>query len=367
MFLNVWLIIWPNQKIMIASNQQIKGGGQALPEAAAAAPKAGLASRTNVLFSIPMLFFMGASAHFAHGGLTADKQLALIVALVIIAALELNAIFGKQGPLVTVRGVIVSGLALTVVLVGRRSTAVTTSHFPHRASRSVAKPYSASAAVAKLRRKSHRIPRCPSRARTRPPRFPPIRTRTGYRRPGGRVRDDGGRSGLGSNLLFAVLLGGLAAAGWFITTQHQQLVKAETALTQADHRLAVLEERLQVTDQVMSESGTEVQSKLGQWETEIKKLWDASKRDKQMITDDQTKLKEHDGSIEGMQTAIKDLKSSDTRQEQALAQQTAIAQQLASVDQQVKQLVAQQRQLTDQVNAARQSVSGIETGLTNAS
>ncbi len=170
--------------------------------------------------------------------------------------------------------------------------------------------------------------------------------------------------GLGSNLLLAVLVGGLAAAGWFITTQHQQLVKAETALTQADHRLAVLEERLQVTDQVMSESGTEVQSKLGQWETEIKKLWDASKRDKQMITDDQTKLKEHDGSIEGMQTAIKDLKSSDTRQEQALAQQTAIAQQLASVDQQVKQLVAQQRQLTDQVNAARQSVSGIETGLT---
>ena len=39
-------------------------------------------------------------------------------------------------------------------------------------------------------------------------------------------------------------------------------------LTQADRRLAVLEERLQVTDQVMSESGTEVQSKLGQWETE---------------------------------------------------------------------------------------------------
>jgi chromosome segregation ATPase len=187
---------------------------------------------------------------------------------------------------------------------------------------------------------------------------------TGYRRPGSRVRDGGGRSGLGSNLLLVVLFGGLVAAGWFITTQHQQLVKAETALTQADHRLAVLEERLQVTDQVMSESGTEVQSKLGQWETEIKKLWDANKRDKQLITDDQTKLKEHDGSIEGMQTALKDLKSSDARQEQALAQQTAIAQQLASVDQEVKQLVAQQRQLTDQVNAARQSVSGLETGLT---
>jgi len=83
-----------------------------------------------------------------------------------------------------------------------------------------------------------------------------------------------------------------------------------------------------------------------------------------LITDTQTKLKEQDGNIEGMQTGLKDLKSSDQRQEQALSQQTAIAQQLATVDQQVRQLVAQQRQLTDQVNAARQSITGIETGLT---
>ncbi|MCX7064005.1 MAG: urate hydroxylase PuuD [Proteobacteria bacterium] len=116
MFLNVWLIIWPNQKILIASNQQLKGGGQALPEAAAAAPKAGLASRTNTMFSIPMLYFMGSSAHYPHGGISADNQIALIVTLAIVAALELNAIFGKQGPLTTVRGVILCGLGLTVVL-----------------------------------------------------------------------------------------------------------------------------------------------------------------------------------------------------------------------------------------------------------
>jgi chromosome segregation ATPase len=186
----------------------------------------------------------------------------------------------------------------------------------------------------------------------------------GYRRTGGKTRSERRGSGAGMNVIVVLLVAGLAAAGWFIATQHQQLIKAEAALTQADHRLAVLEERLQVTDQVMSESGSEVQSKLGQWESEIRKLWDASKRDKQMLADDQTKLKEHDGSIEGMQTAIKDLKGSDSRQEQALEQQTAIAQQLATVDQQVKQLVAQQRQLTDQVNAARQTVTGLETGLT---
>jgi uncharacterized membrane protein len=117
MFLNVWLIIWPNQRIVIRSNEAIKAGGQALPEAAAAAPKAALASRTNTLFSIPMLYFMGSSAHYASGGV-AGKGTALLVALAIVAALEANAIFGKQGPLTTVRGVIGCGLVLTAVLVG---------------------------------------------------------------------------------------------------------------------------------------------------------------------------------------------------------------------------------------------------------
>jgi len=39
MAFNVWFIIWPNQKIVIASATQVAGGGEALPEAAAAAPK----------------------------------------------------------------------------------------------------------------------------------------------------------------------------------------------------------------------------------------------------------------------------------------------------------------------------------------
>ena len=122
MFLNVWLIIWPNQKILIASNEQVKGGGEALPEAAAAAPKAALASRTNTLFSVPMLFFMVGSAHLATtSGLgfgaigSASTTAALIVSLVIIAALELNAIFGKPGPIASVQGVITSSIVLTGV------------------------------------------------------------------------------------------------------------------------------------------------------------------------------------------------------------------------------------------------------------
>lgn len=118
MFLNVWLIIWPNQKIVIASNEQIKAGGEALPEAAGAAPKAALASRTNVLFSVPMLYFMGSSAHLPSGNFIGGNMTALILLLIIIAALELNAIFGKQGPLTTVKGVITSGFVLWAVMLG---------------------------------------------------------------------------------------------------------------------------------------------------------------------------------------------------------------------------------------------------------
>ena len=60
MFLNVWLVIWPNQKIVIASAKGESVGGA---DPAAAAAKAGLASRTNTMISIALLFMMGAASH----------------------------------------------------------------------------------------------------------------------------------------------------------------------------------------------------------------------------------------------------------------------------------------------------------------
>jgi len=122
MFLNVWLIIWPNQQTVIASNNQVIGGGEALPEAAGSLGKAGLASRTNTLFSIPMLFFMGASAHLSGVGripITSEggtSLLAIMLTLVIIAALQLNAIKGKTGPMTSVVGVIHCGIGLAAAL-----------------------------------------------------------------------------------------------------------------------------------------------------------------------------------------------------------------------------------------------------------
>ena len=105
MFLNVWVIIWPAQQIALGMKE---GDGPA------AGAKALLASRTNTLFSAPMAYFMLASAHKKHLATGIDNG--LYIALAIVVLLELNAIFGKQGPMASVAGVIHSSIALTAVL-----------------------------------------------------------------------------------------------------------------------------------------------------------------------------------------------------------------------------------------------------------
>jgi uncharacterized membrane protein len=116
MWFNVWFVIWPAQQVVIRSAEQVAGGGQALPEAAARGQRAGIASRTNTMFSIPMLFFMGAASHFAFTG-TGGVTLYWILALAVMLALEMVALMGPGlKPLATVRGTIHAGLGLTLVL-----------------------------------------------------------------------------------------------------------------------------------------------------------------------------------------------------------------------------------------------------------
>lgn len=114
---NVWFVIWPNQKVVIASATQAASGGKALPEAAAAAARAGVASRTNTMFSVPMLFFMGAASHLVFNiGFEANLMILAVIIGVILLALEFNALKGKMGPMTTVKGVVHCGFALAIAL-----------------------------------------------------------------------------------------------------------------------------------------------------------------------------------------------------------------------------------------------------------
>lgn len=67
MLLNVWAVIWPRQKVVIANARNVVAGGEADPNAAAAGRRALLASRQNMIFSLPMLWFMVGTSHF-YGG-----------------------------------------------------------------------------------------------------------------------------------------------------------------------------------------------------------------------------------------------------------------------------------------------------------
>ena len=120
MWANVWFVIWPNQKVVIANALQTAKGGPAIPDAAARGRRAALASRTNVLFSIPMLFYMGAASHLnlVRPGSGGKAWMAILSALIIVLV-EVNALVGAQGatkkPLDTIQGTLAAGFILALV------------------------------------------------------------------------------------------------------------------------------------------------------------------------------------------------------------------------------------------------------------
>ncbi|MFM8303971.1 MAG: urate hydroxylase PuuD [Actinomycetota bacterium] len=128
MFANVWLVIWPNQKKVIANARNVLAGGDADPAAAAAGRRALMASRQNAIFSFTMLFFMVGTSHFfgqwaipeASGS---DRAIFWAVTIILWLVLELNALgvlggTAPGGPRViydTHKAAIITGLVLVVV------------------------------------------------------------------------------------------------------------------------------------------------------------------------------------------------------------------------------------------------------------
>jgi uncharacterized membrane protein len=117
MFLNVWLIIWPNNRLMIENAMKTAKGETPIPGIAELAARAAVASRTNTLFSIPMLFFMTAASHLPLS-ISPEKSLVPYWSVfgILVGAIEMNAIKGKMGILQKLVHVIHGGIVLSILL-----------------------------------------------------------------------------------------------------------------------------------------------------------------------------------------------------------------------------------------------------------
>jgi len=119
MWYNVWFVIWPRQRMAIESAKSVAAGGEADPEAAKQAPVAARASRTNTLFSIPMLFFMGSARHL---GLVSAEEPAygpyLLAVLIVTGLIEAGVFVANplHKQLATVQGTITTGFVTTLIL-----------------------------------------------------------------------------------------------------------------------------------------------------------------------------------------------------------------------------------------------------------
>ena len=126
MLTNVWMFIWPNQRIVIANARGLLAGKEADPNTATAGRKALLASRTNALLSFTMAMFMTGTSHFfgsghfdANGG---KVWIYWIIAIALLAVIEANAlgyIGGLQGQFTKLledfRNIFYGGAALAVI------------------------------------------------------------------------------------------------------------------------------------------------------------------------------------------------------------------------------------------------------------
>jgi len=100
---NVWMVIWPNQQIVIANARNVQAGGEADPNAAAAARAGAMASRQNTIFSLPLLVFMVGASHFYNFSHFDPKPstglwvIYLLVGIAVAIILEANALGKVSG------------------------------------------------------------------------------------------------------------------------------------------------------------------------------------------------------------------------------------------------------------------------------
>ena len=166
------------------------------------------------------------------------------------------------------------------------------------------------------------------------------------------------------SFLVALPIAGLVAAGWFIFNQQEELQDAAQAMRDAQRRIGVLEDRLRLTDEQLSESGAQTNETLTFWESEIRKLWDmGNKRNRGWIEANRENVRKLTATVASAESALGTLQGKVATLDASVGKQQDIADRLAAVDIHVQRLVREQRDLVDKVNAASQIAASLKAGL----
>lgn len=109
-----------------------------------------------------------------------------------------------------------------------------------------------------------------------------------------------------------VLLVGLLGLGFLLNQTSNRLKREQAQLDDYQQRIAVLEKKLSVTDQSVSTSSTAMRAKIGDLDSEIRKLWDnVWKRSKK-------ELAEHDAQIDKLDARIGKLNAAEDAQDKTV-------------------------------------------------
>ncbi len=184
------------------------------------------------------------------------------------------------------------------------------------------------------------------------------------RRPSARA--SGAPRSVALNVVLAILVAGLMIAGWFVANQHQLLIVEQEARADAERRLVVLEDRLRLTDETLTETGTDTSKQINRWESEIRKLWAVSnERNKNWIQENKTTLEKQSKLLDQASKNQTELKQELAKLSTALTALNGVKDSIAAVDKKAADVAKTQAQLVTRVNQARQAVASLQGGLVN--
>ena len=180
----------------------------------------------------------------------------------------------------------------------------------------------------------------------------------------GRSRSRGGSSSLlFVHAVLVILVAALLGAAWFVFEQQQRIAQAETALADASARIGTLENRLRLTDELMSASDTDLGAKLEEHFSQIDLLWANYRKHRDSIRALEGKDKNFQTAFAQAQGSIKAVQGKIAALETAVARQGDVADRVNELDVQLQAAVTHMRDVVDRANSAYQMASRLEASL----